>query len=290
MARLKYPFAWVPAFLLAALTGLGWAQQSVPTLTGFVTDLTGTLDLNQREAVELKLRDFERRKGSQIAVLIVPTTQPEALEQYALRVAESWRLGRKGADDGVLFLVAKDDRAMRIEVGYGLEGAIPDAVAKRIITEIVVPYFTRGDFYGGVEAAVDHLIRLIEGEPLPPPPQERGSGETGIEGLLPALIVGTIVIGAMLRGLFGRLLGAAATGGLGGLFAWMILGSLFTGLLVAVIAFLFTLLMAAPMGRGGYGGRFGGLGGGMIRGGGFGGGFSGGGGGSFGGGGASGRW
>jgi uncharacterized protein len=257
---------------LAVLVGLAVAQQPVPPFTALLTDLTDTLAPDQRESLETELRAFEQRTGSQVAVLIVPTTQPEAIEQYALRVAEIWRLGRKGVDDGVLFLVAKNDRAMRIEVGYGLEGAIPDAVAKRIISEIVAPYFTQGDFYGGVDAGVNRLIRLIDGEALPPP-RERDPGWSGFEGLLPVLVVGTIVLGAILRGLFGRLVGSSITGGLGGLFVWIIVGSLFAGVFVAVIAFLFTLIMAAPMGRGGYGGRFGG-----------------GGGGSFGGGGASGRW
>jgi uncharacterized protein len=220
----------------------------------------------------------------------VATTEPETIEEYALRVAEEWKLGRQGVDDGVLLLVATEDRALRIEVGYGLEGVIPDAAAKRIISDIMVPYFKQGDLYGGVDAGVGRLIRLIEGEPLPPP-SSRDPGWSGLEGLLPALIVGTIVLGALMRGLFGRLVGASIAGGLGGVFVWIAAGSLLAGLLVAVIAFLFTLVMAAPVGRGGYGGRFGGLGGGgLIGSGGFGGGFGGGGGGSFGGGGASGRW
>ncbi len=277
--------ALAAVLVLAILVGLAVAQQPVPPFTAFLTDLTDTLEPDQRETLETELRAFEQRKGGQIAVLIVPTTQPEAIEQYALRVAETWSLGRKGVDDGVLFLVAKDDRAMRIEVGYGLEGVIPDAVAKRIISEIVAPYFTQGDFYGGVDAGVNRLIRLIDGEPLPPP-RVRDPGWSGFEGLLPVLVVGTIVLGAILRGLFGRLVGASITGGLGGLFVWIIVGSLLAGVLIAVVAFLFTLIMAAPMGRGGYGG----LGGLMGGGGGLGGGFGGGGGGSFGGGGASGRW
>ncbi len=290
VTRALRTLGWQIAILLAAFSGPALAELPVPPFSSFITDLTDTLTAGQRDAVEQELRAFEQRKGSQIAILIVPTTEPEAIEQYALRVAETWKLGRKGVDDGVLFLVAKDDRAMRIEVGYGLEGMIPDAVAKRIISEIVVPYFTQGDFYGGVDAGVGRLIRLIDGEPLPPP-HERDKEWSGIEGLLPVLIVGTVILGAVLRALFGRLLGASLTGGLGGLFVWVIVGSLAAGLLVAVIAFLFTLVMAAPVGRGGYGGRFGGLGGGLIgRGGGFGGGFAGGGGGSFGGGGASGRW
>lgn len=290
MTRAPRTLGWGVAILLAALVGLAFAEQPVPPFAAFVTDLTGTLNPNQREALERELLAFEQRKGSQIAVLIVPTTEPETIEQYALRVAETWTLGRQGVDDGVLFLVAKDDRAMRIEVGYGLEGVIPDAVAKRIISEIVVPYFTQGDFYGGVDAGVSRLIRLVDGEPLPPP-RERDQKWSGIEGLLPVLIIGTVILGAVMRGLFGRLAGASLTGGIGGLFVWVIMGSLLAGVLVAVLAFVFTVVMAAPVGRGGSGGRFGGLGGGLMGGGrGFGGGFGGGGGGSFGGGGASGRW
>ncbi|MEW6681573.1 MAG: YgcG family protein [Nitrospirota bacterium] len=276
--------------LFAALGAVAFAQLPVPPFSAFVTDLTDTLTPDQRDALERALRAFEQRKGSQIAVLLVASTEPEAIEEYALRVAEAWKLGRKGVDDGVLLLVAKGDRALRIEVGYGLEGVIPDAVAKRIISEIMVPYFRQGDFYGGVDAGVGRLIRLIDGEPLPPP-QARDRQWSGIDDLLPVLVVGTIVLGVVLRGLFGRLMGASITGGLGGLFVWIVVGSLVAGLLVAFLAFLFTLAMAAPLGRGGYGGRFGGLGGALMgRGGGFGGGFGGGGGGSFGGGGASGRW
>jgi uncharacterized protein len=290
VTRAPRTLGWGVAILLAALVGLAFAEQPVPPFAAFVTDLTGTVNPLQREALERELLAFEQRKGSQIAVLIVPTTEPETIEQYALRVAETWTLGRQGVDDGVLFLVAKDDRAMRIEVGYGLEGVIPDAVAKRIISEIVVPYFTQGDFYGGVDAGVSRLIRLVDGEPLPPP-RERDQKWSGIEGLLPVLIIGTVILGAVMRGLFGRLAGASLTGGIGGLFVWVIMGSLLAGVLVAVLAFVFTVVMAAPVGRGGSGGRFGGLGGGLMGGGrGFGGGFGGGGGGSFGGGGASGRW
>lgn len=280
---------WGVAILLSALSGLVSAQLPVPPFSAFVTDFTNTLSPDQQAAIENELRAFEQRKGSQIAVLLVATTEPETIEQYALRVAETWKLGREGVDDGALVLVAKDDRALRIEVGYGLEGVIPDAVAKRIISEIMVPYFRQGDFFGGVDAGVSRLIRLIDGEPLPPP-QERDGGWSGIEDLLPVLVVGTIMLGMVMRGLFGRLIGASITGGLGGLFVWVVVGSLFAGLLVAAIAFLFTLIVAAPIGRGGYGGRFGGLGGGLMGGGGLGGGFGGGGGGNFGGGGASGRW
>lgn len=276
----------IAAFALSiTLLSPGWAEQPVPPFTAFVTDLTNTLSPDQRATLEQDLSAFSQRKGSQIAVLLVPTTEPEPIEQYALRVAEAWKLGRKGVDDGVLFLVAKDDRAMRIEVGYGLEGVIPDAVAKRIISEIVTPYFKQGDVYGGVDAAVERLIRLIDGEPLPAP-ERRDRQWSGAEDLLPMFIMGALVLGLVLRGLFGRLAGASLTAGIGGLLVWVMLGSLLLGLVAAVIAFFLTLVMGTPLGRGGYGGRVGGA---MLGGGGFGGGF-GGGGGSFGGGGASGRW
>lgn len=289
MPRARRTPGWGVAILLAVLVGFAFAEQPIPPFAAFVTDLTGTLNPSQREALERELLAFEQRKGGQMAVLIVPTTAPETTEQYALRVAEAWTLGRRGVDDGVLFLVAKDDRAMRIEVGYGLEGVIPDAVAKRIINEIVAPFFTQGDFYGGVEAGVSRVIRLVDGEPLPPP-RARDPEWSGIEGLLPVLIIASVMLGVVMRGLFGRLAGAALTGGIGGSVVWVIVGSLSAGVFVAVLAFLFTL-MTVPLGRGGYGGRFGGLGGGLMGGsGGFGGGFGGGGGGSFGGGGASGRW
>jgi uncharacterized protein len=268
------------------------AEVAVPPLTARVTDLTGTLSPSQRDALEQELRTFETRKGSQIAVLIVPTTQPEVVEQYALRVAESWKLGRKGVDDGVLLLIAKDDRALRIEVGYGLEGVIPDAVAKRIISEIITPYFKQGDFYGGIQAGVSRLIRLIDGEPLPSP-QARDRSWSGIADLLPVAFIAVMIGGGFLGSLLGRLIGAAVSGGIVGLVFWITIGSLLGALAAGVVVFLFTLAIGGSGGRGGRG-DFGGWSGGYSSrsGGGWssgGGGFSGGGGG-FGGGGASGRW
>ena len=260
------------------------AEVAVPPLKARVTDLTGTLAPAQRETLERELQVFESRKGSQIALLIVPTTRPEAIEQYSIRVTEAWKLGRKGVDDGVLLLVAKDDRELRIEVGYGLEGAIPDAVAKRVVSEIIIPYFKQGDFYGGIHAGVTRLIRLIDGEPLPPP-QARDNSWAGIHNLLPFAFIAAVIGGGLLRALFGRLIGAGAAGGIVGVVAWIILSSLGVALLAALIVFVFVLMAGVRMGPSGYGGLGGGLGGG-----GFGsGGFSGGGGG-FGGGGASGSW
>ena len=263
----------------------------MPPLTARVTDLTGTLSPSQRDALEQELRTFETRKGSQIAVLIVPTTQPEVVEQYALRVAESWKLGRKGVDDGVLLLIAKDDRALRVEVGYGLEGVIPDAVANRVIDEIIVPFFKQGDFYGGIHAGISRLIRLIDGEPLPPP-QARDRSWSGIADLLPVAFIAVMIGGGFLGSLLGRLIGAAVSGGIVGVVFWITIGSLLGALAAGVVVFLFTLAIGGSGGRGGRG-DFGGWSGGYSsRSGGWssgGGGFSGGGGG-FGGGGASGRW
>ena len=269
---------------------LACAEVAVPPLAARITDLTGTLSASQRETLERELQAFERRKGSQIAVLVVATTQPEVVEQYALRVAETWKLGRKGIDDGVLLLVAKDDRELRIEVGYGLEGAIPDAVAKRVISEIIVPYFKQGDFYGGIHAGVSRLIRLIDGEPLPPP-QARDTSWSGIADLLPVAFIAVMIGGGFLGALLGRLTGAAVSGGIVGVVFWISIGSLLGALGAGVVVFLFTLAAGGSGGRGGSGGwpggGFGGGSGGWSGGGG--GGFSGGGGG-FGGGGASGKW
>ncbi|WP_027158463.1 TPM domain-containing protein [Methylobacter luteus] len=269
----------VAVFLLAA--GLAIADVPVPALQARVTDLTGTLSPAQQSRLEQALMEFEARKGSQIAVLIIPTTQPEAIEQYAMRVAETWKLGRKGIDDGVLLLVAKEDRALRIEVGYGLEGVIPDAVAKRVISEIIIPYFKQNDYFGGIEAGVSRLIRLIDGEPLPPP-VEKDVSWSGFEDFLPLGFLLVLVGAGLFRMIFGRLLGASIVGGLVGILFWLIVGSLLGALIAGLFAFLFSL---GGMRSGGFWPGGGGFGGGFGRGGGFGGG-----GGGFGGGGASGRW
>jgi len=267
------------------------AEVAVPPLKTRVTDLTGTLAASQRETLEQVLRTFEARKGSQIAVLIVPTTRPEAVEQYSIRVAEAWKLGRKGVDDGVLLLVAKQDRELRIEVGYGLEGVIPDAVAKRVISEIIIPYFKQGDLYGGIHAGVARLIQLVDGEPLPPP-ESRDRSWSGIQDMLPVVFIAVMIGGGFLGALLGRLVGAGVAGGIVSVVFWITIGSLIGSLLAGLAVFLFTLAIGGSGGRGGYGGwssgGYGGVSGGGWSGGG-GGGFSGGGGG-FGGGGASGRW
>jgi uncharacterized protein len=279
--------------LLAAASlfaSLAAADVAVPPLHARVTDLTGTLNAQQVEALEHTLAEFESRKGAQIAVLMLPTTQPETIEQYAVRVEEAWKLGRKGVDDSVLLVVAKNDRRLRFEVGYGLEGALPDAAAKRVIEEDITPRFRQGDFYGGIRAGLDRVMRTIEGEPLPAP-RAPGAGEAPlfehIEWVIPALVI-LLVAQRLLNALFGRFLGSLFSGGLAGVLVWAVVGSLVLGAVAGLLAFTFGLSGAATMrARRGWGGY---TGGGWSGGGGFsGGGFSGGGG-SSGGGGASGSW
>jgi uncharacterized protein len=280
------------ALLLGAL--LVRADVAVPPLTARVTDLTGTLSGEAVSRIETKLANFEASKGSQIAVLIVPTTAPEEIEQFGIRVAEAWKLGRKAVSDGAILIIAKDDRRARIEVGQGLEGAIPDAIASRIIAETVTPHFKLGDFDGGVEAGVDQMISVINGEPLPAP-DRKWEHHSGLGNLLPILLVVVFVASGVLRALFGRLFGSMATGGLAGGIAWLLSHLLPIGLGAGVVAFLFAMLAGSgsrgwSAGRGWGGGFGGGLGGGFGGGGGGGGGGFSGGGGGFSGGGASGSW
>jgi len=259
-------------------------EVKVPPLTHRVTDLSVTLDTQQIQTLESRLADFETKKGAQLAVLIVPTTKPEAIEQFGIRVAEAWKLGRKGVDDGALLLIAKDDRALRIEVGYGLEGALNDATANRIIDKIIVPRFKRGEFYAGIESGLTAMMQVIDGEPLPTTRRAAASGKFDIESMLFIAFGLVVVVGGMLRTLLGRFPAALLMGGALAVLAWIIVAQLLIALLVGLMAFVFVLLGGGGRGFGGYGG--GGFGGGSYGGGG---GFGGGGGG-FGGGGASGRW
>lgn len=273
----------VSQFAVAALV-------EVPAFSARVIDQTQTLSTSQQATLEAKLKAFEEAKGSQIAVLLVPSTQPEAIEQYAIRVVDEWKVGRENIDDGILVLVAKQDRKMRIEVGYGLEGAVTDLHAKRIIDGLMVPKFRQGDFSGGVDAAVDALIGLINGEPLPAPQQRKDSGYQ-VGEILPLLLIGGMISGMFLRGIFGNFLGSAANGGLIGTIVYFIGLSLFGSAFLGLIAFILTMRFGTAGNVQGYGGRSrggygGGFGGGSIGGGGFGGGMGGG----FGGGGASGSW
>lgn len=260
------------------------AQIAVPPLSGRITDQTATLTTEQKTALEQTLQAFETRKGSQLAVLIVPTTAPETIEQYALRVAEQWKLGRKKVDDGAILVVAKTDRALRIEVGYGLEGALNDATSKRIISEIITPRFKQDDFNGGIAAGVDQIIRVIDGEPLPPAKGQPAAGIADIQQYVPVIFILALVVGGMLRSVLGRFPGALVTGGAVAVAAWLFAGALSVALGAGILALLFTLL-SGGMGGHGIGGHRGGFGAGGFGRGGFGGG-----GGGFGGGGASGRW
>ncbi|HZD19502.1 MAG TPA: YgcG family protein [Burkholderiales bacterium] len=283
-------FSAATALVVALLLSfLAWAVD-VPPLTSRVTDLTGTLNGQQRASLEQTLAEFEARKGAQLAVLIVPTTQPETIEQYAVRVEEAWKLGRKGVDDSVLLVVAKDDRRLKFEVGYGLEGALPDAIAKRIIDNDIVPRFRDGDFYGGIRAGMDRVMRVVEGEKLPPPAAHGVARETSLNPQwLFALFIFVAIGGSVLRAIFGRVPGAGIVGAVAGFVGWALIGSLVIGIIAAFIGFLITLFNDGRS----LGGRAGGWSsGGGFSGGGFsggGGGFSGGGG-SSGGGGASGSW
>ena len=267
------------------------AQIAVPPLSGRVTDQTATLSAEQKAALEQTLQAFEARKGSQLAVLIVPTTAPETIEQYALRVAEQWKLGRKKVDDGALLVIAKTDRTLRIEVGYGLEGALNDATSKRIISDIITPRLKQGDFNGGITAGVDQIIRVIDGEPLPASKGMAGGKTPDISQYFPILFILALVVGGLLRSALGRFPGALATGGAVAVVAWLFAGAISIAAVAGLMALFFTLL-SGGMGGHGLRGHHGGFGRGGLGGGGFGGGGGGfgGGGGGFGGGGASGRW
>jgi uncharacterized protein len=287
----------VALLLGVALAAVAVAQdlKPVPSLEARVTDLTGTLTAEQQAVLEEKLRAFEARKGAQLALLLVQTTEPESIEQYGIRVAEAWKLGRERVDDGALLLVAKDDRRMRIEVGYGLEGVLPDAIAKRITAETIAPLFRQGDYFGGINAGLDQMIQVIDGEPLPPPDRAWKGGEQTFIGLLPVLLIVALVGSTVLRSLFGRPLGAVLTGAGVGVLAYVVSSVIALAMLAGFVAFIFTL--TAALGSRGWssGARHGGWGGGWtggtFGGGGWGGGGGfGGGGGGFGGGGASSGW
>ena len=280
---------WLAGLFLLFVAVLAGAQAllPIPPLAARVTDLTATLSADQRARLEEKIAAFERQKGSQIAVLIVPSVLPETVTEYALRVVESWKLGRKGVDDGALLLIAKDDRKLRIEVGYGLEGALNDATAKRIISETISPRFKQGDFYGGIDAGLDVMIKVAGGETLPVPKQASKASGTGFdfETLMFFGFILIFVVGGILRSIFGRFLAAGVIGGVAGIVASLILSSVLVAIVVGVVAFIVSLFAGMS---GGGGGGF--SSGGSSWGGGSGGGGFSGGGGSFGGGGASGGW
>ena len=293
--RFAYRLIVVLALTAGVAAEAALAQLPVPALTGRIVDQTATLSEAQKASLEQTLLAFEAKKGTQFAVLIVPTTAPESIEQFSLRVAERWKIGRKKVDDGAILVVAKDDRAMRIEVGYGLEGSLTDVTVKRIISEVITPAFQKSDFAGGITAGIGRMISVADGEslPAPVPATPRQSGGAGFDygQYVPIIFMLALVVGRVLRSVLGRLPGAVVTGGVLGVIAWFVVGAVVIAIGAGVIGFIFTLLGgmggtgAWRSGTGGFGGGFGGFGG---SGGGSGG-FSGGGG-SFGGGGASGRW
>jgi len=269
----------------------------VPPLTARVTDLTNTLSAAEREALDAKLAAWETQTGNQLVVLMLPSTQPEAIAAYSIRVAEAWKIGHKGKDNGAVFLIAKNDRKNRIEVGYGLEGVLTDVTTRRILAETVAPYFRNNQFAQGIDAGVDQIIAVVnKGEPLADSPAvqapQRKSGGISFDTILILLFVIVPVIGGILRRIFGRAVGSTVGAGLVGGAAWLFAGSLAIAVIAAIVAFIVMLTFGLGSGLVGRGGGIfipGGGGGGGFGGGSGGGGFSGGGGG-FGGGGASGDW
>ena len=302
----NFSFSHLRGILLAAgmLFGVGvlHAQDvlAVPALTARVMDSTGTLDAVRRQALEDKLAAFEKARGAQVVVLMVPTTAPEDIAAYAQRVGDAWKIGRKNIGDGLLLVVAKDDRKVRIENTKTLEGAIPDLAARQVIDRAITPRFRQGDFAGGLDVGTDQIMALISGENLPAPEQGRStpSGAKGFNwtDMAVFLFFAVPIGGRVLAGVLGRKLGSVATGGAVGALAWVFTSSLVIGGIAALAGMLFALVASlGALGRGkgssgwGGGGGFGGGSGGSWGGGG-GGGFSSGGGGNFGGGGASGSW
>jgi uncharacterized protein len=271
----------------------------VPALTARVIDQTGTLDAAQRTGLDTKLAAFEQRKGSQIVVLMVPTTGPEDIAAYTQRVGDAWKIGRKNVGDGLLVVVAKDDRKMRIAPAKTLEGVVPDLAAIRIIDQEMKPRFRNNDFAGGLNAAVDRLIGLVDGEPLPEPSRDSSGGSSGDsnggfdwENLAIFLFVGVFIGAPVARAILGKKLGTMVMGGGVGVVVFFLTTSIAIAVIAGLVALVVSLIAGAGRigGGGGGGGGWGSGGGGWSSGGGGGGGFSSGGGGNFGGGGASGDW
>ncbi len=293
--------AWLVAAAAWAQTGAGPGLVPVPPLSARVTDLTGTLSAEQTAALEAKLADFETRAGPQIVVLMLPSTLPEDITDYTQRLGDAWKLGRRDVGDGLLLVVAKDDRKLRIAPAKALEGAVPDLAARQIIERQIGPAFRNNDYAGGLNAGVDALMARISGEGLPAP-AARTSARQGlqIDELMMFFFIGVPVLGSVLTGVFGRKFGSVLTAGAAGGLGWWLTASLLVAAGAGLVSlFVVGLLgVGSALGRsgrgrnlphiGGWGG--GGGGGGGWSGGGGGGGFSSGGGGNFGGGGSSGSW
>ncbi len=281
---------------LALAVGFATAQdlQPLPEVSGPVVDTTGSLTTDQIERLTSELRAFVQRKGSQIAIVFVPTTLPEAIEQYSIRLAEAVKVGRSKADDGVLIVVAVQDRKTRIEVGYGLEGAVPDIVANQIRREVMNPYFRVNDFYGGVRAGAAALMKRIDGEALPPPWQGGDARADQTSDPMQWIIIALAALfgfGGMLKRALGRVAASGIVATVIGGGAWLLSGVALFGGIAGALAFVFSLLLLGRVIDFRPGGGSGGWSTGAGRGGWSGGGGSwSGGGGSFGGGGASGSW
>ncbi|MEP7302879.1 MAG: TPM domain-containing protein [Caldimonas sp.] len=293
-------FAAALVLCVGAFAAFAQAVLPVPPLSGRVVDQTGTLSAAQSEALANKLAAIEKANGAQLVVLIVPTTAPEDIASFAQRVGEQWKVGRKEVGDGLVLVVAKNDRAVQIQVAKALQGAVPDIAAGRIISQQIVPAFRAGDYAGGLNTAVDRLGERIASEGLPAPAgpgnagRARSSGGFDFQSIAIFLFVGVPIVGGILSRVMGRKLGALATGAAVGGLGWLLTASLLVAAGAAVVALFMVGVMGVGGLRGGgrgpiiWGGGGGGFGGG---GGGFGGGgFSSGGGGNFDGGGASGRW
>jgi len=281
--------------LLISLSHFTHAEVAVPELNTRVTDLTNTLSAEQKSHIEKKLTSLEQTEGSQVAVLIIPTTSPESIEGFSLRVVDKWKLGRKEVDDGILLTIAKNDRKVRIEVGNGLEGAITDVSAGRIIREYITPEFRQGRFYEGILAGVGQIENLIKGESLPPPPSNKNENLNADGSSIPFMVVGSSFLVPFLVPMFGRITSTVLVTVAGSSFIWLTTYSLQTTFIAIIFLGIFGFAFSAPRSNsyrdgGGHGGGFGGGGfDGGFGGGSSSGGFSGGGGG-FGGGGASGSW
>src|SRR6202034_2760390 len=283
MRLLMAATALVVSAAMSAAFGVAAAQtlQPIPKLEARVTDVTGTLTAAQQAELEQKLAHCEARKGAQIAVLLVPTTQPEEIEQYSIRVTDAWKLGRKKVDDGALLILAKDDHKLRIENGYGLEGVLTDAASNRIIEDTMVPLLRQGQYYAAIGAGFDQMMSLIDGEQLPPPDRTWQHRGTRNWNFLPFLLFAMVFDSSVLRSIFGRAGGAVLSGGAIGVVVFLLTQVLGLAIGAAIVSGLLALLFGASGGGWSSGGGFGGLGGlgGGFGGGGGGGGFSGGGGG-----------
>ncbi|HXZ47476.1 MAG TPA: TPM domain-containing protein, partial [Usitatibacter sp.] len=265
-------FAAVLLFLAALLGHAGSTAAEpgepipVPKLTAHVIDQTGTLGAAERDALEAKLAAFERERGSQVVVLIVPSLGSEPIEDFATRVTDEWRLGRKGVDDGVLLVIAKQEHRIRIHTGRGVQGTLTDFLSEEIVSDVIAPRFRQGDFAGGIDAGVDAIVKAVKGEDLPLPaarPHERKADFASSYANFVFLAFFLVpIVALVLRGLLGRLFGAGLTGAITGVAAWLVFGSLALGVIVALLAFVFTIFSGAGLVRGIGRGPWGGWGGG----------------------------